>query len=80
MNNRTSVGMATCTNCSFDNKAPVMYTVNDIQNIFGIGRTKAYQLMCSSGFPSIRLNKKLLVSKEKLEEWIRRNSGKTFHY
>ena len=57
-----------------------MYTVDDIQRIFSIGRTKAYQLMCSSGFPAIRLNKKLLVSKEKLEEWIRKNSGKTYNY
>ena len=57
-----------------------MYTVDDIQRIFSIGRTKAYQLMCSSGFPAIRLNKKLLVSKEKLEVWIRKNSGKTYNY
>ena len=69
-----------CKNCSFDNTAPVMYTVDDIQRIFSIGRTKVYQLMCSSGFPAIRLNKKLLVSKEKLEEWIRKNSGKTYNY
>ena len=69
-----------CKNSSFDNTAPVMYTVDDIQRIFSIGRTKAYQLMCSSGFPAIRLNKKLLVSKEKLEEWIRKNSGKTYNY
>ena len=36
-----------------------MYTVDDIQNIFMIGRTKAYQLMSSSGFPAIKLNKNL---------------------
>ena len=57
-----------------------MYTVDDIQNIFMIGRTKAYQLMSSSGFPAIKLNKKLLVEKSKLEEWIYKNSGRTYNY
>ena len=57
-----------------------MYTVDDIQNIFMIGRTKAYQLMSSSGFPAIKLNKKLLVEKNKLEEWITKNSGRTYNY
>lgn len=63
-----------------DNNAPVLYTVDDIQNIFKIGRTKAYQLMCSSGFPSFKLNKKLYISKEKLEDWIAKTSGKTYNY
>lgn len=57
-----------------------MYTVDDIQKLFMIGRTKAYQLMSSSGFPAIKLNKKLLVEKHKLEEWISKNSGKTYNY
>ena len=68
------------TNEQFDSNVPVMYNVTDIQNIFGIGRTKAYQLMASSGFPAIRLNKKVVVYKDKLEEWIRKTSGKTFTY
>ena len=57
-----------------------MYTVDDIQNIFMIGRTKAYQLMSSSGFPAIKLNRKFLVEKSKLEEWISKNSGKKYIY
>ena len=63
-----------------DNQLPVMYDVNDIQSIFKIGRSKAYQLLSSSGFPAIKLNKKLLVEKGKLEEWISKNSGKTYVY
>ena len=63
-----------------DNQLPVMYDVNDIQSIFKIGRSKAYQLLSSSGFPAIKLNKKLLVEKRKLEEWISKNSGKTYIY
>lgn len=63
-----------------DNADIKLYTVDDIQNIFGIGRSKAYQLLSSNGFPSIRLNRKLLVEKSKLEDWIAKNSGKTYIY
>lgn len=63
-----------------DKQVPVLYNVDDIQHIFNIGRSKAYQLLSSSGFPAIKLNKKLLVEKGKLEEWIAKNSGKTYVY
>lgn len=65
---------------ALDNPEIVLYNINDIQRIFGIGRTKAYQLVSSSGFPSIKLNKKIVVPKPQLLEWIGKNCGKTFHY
>ncbi len=64
----------------FDNDREVLYNVDDIRRIFNLGRTRAYQLMTSDGFPSFRLNRRLYVSKDKLETWIMQNSGKTFHY
>lgn len=63
-----------------DSDTITMYTVDDIRKIFMIGRTKAYQLMSSNGFPTIKLNKKMLVEKNKLEEWITKNSGKSYNY
>ena len=63
-----------------DNDDIILYTVDDIQRIFKIGRSKAYQLLSSSGFPTIRLNKKLLVEKEKLVDWLSKNSGKIYTY
>ena len=63
-----------------EKQTPILYTVDDIQQIFKIGRSKAYQLLSSSGFPTIKLNKKLLVEKSKLEDWIAKNSGKTYIY
>ena len=62
------------------NNEIVMYAIDDIQRIFGIGRSKAYKLLSSSGFPTIRLNKKMLVEKSKLEDWIAKNSGKVYRY
>lgn len=63
-----------------DNDDIILYNVDDIQRIFKIGRSRAYQLLSSSGFPSIRLNKKILVEKEKLLDWLSKNSGKIYTY
>lgn len=68
------------TNKTIDNHAPVLYTVEDIQRIFQIGKSKAYSLMRSDGFPSIRLNKKLYVSQSELNNWINTQSGKLYRY
>lgn len=63
-----------------DKTDPVLYTVNDIMRIFRMGKSRAYQLMVSDGFPSFRLNKKIYVSQEKLEKWIEKTCGKTYKY
>lgn len=62
------------------NKKQILYTVADIQEIFKIGRTKAYQLMVSDSFPSFRLNRKLYVSSEKLDDWINKNTKKSYKF
>lgn len=63
-----------------NNKDLVLYTVEDVKEIFKIGRTKAYQLMVSDGFPSFRLNRKLYVSSEKLSEWVEKNTRKSYKF
>lgn len=63
-----------------DRNDPIVYTIDDIQKILKIGRTNAYQLMSSKDFPSFRLNKKWLVSKEKLDDWINKYSGTVYNY
>lgn len=61
-----------------NDKDIVLYTIEDIQRIFQIGRTKAYALVASAGFPTIRINKKTLVPKKQLNEWIDKNIGKSW--
>lgn len=63
-----------------DSKEIVLYTVEDIEDIFKMGRTKAYELMASQGFPSFRLNNRLYVEKEKLSRWIENRTGKTHNF
>ena len=63
-----------------DKQDIVLYTIDDIKRIFKIGRTQAYKLLAADGFPSFKLNKKIYVPKDKLENWINKNCGKTFNY
>ena len=49
-----------------------LYTAKDIQNIFHCGRTKAYQIMNMSGFPSFRIDSSIYVEKNELKKWIAR--------
>ena len=43
--------------------------VKDLQKIMPIGRDKAYALMRSSVFPSVKIGGQYLVSEVALEEW-----------
>ena len=61
---------------NIDNNEPVIYNTNDIQRIFKCGKQQAYQLMNTKGFPSIRLNSKLIVEKTALLHWLKMNQGK----
>lgn len=63
-----------------DKEAPILYNVDDIQQIFKIGRSKAYELMSADGFPSFKLNRKVYVEHEKLMNWVNKMGGKTFSY
>ena len=46
-------------------------TVNDLIVLLGISRVNAYSLVHKKGFPKIVLNRRILIPKEKLLEWIR---------
>ena len=58
----------------------VIYTVTDIQSILHLGKTRAYELMRSDGFPSMKLNNRLYVTKPNFEKWLEKNTNKTFRY
>lgn len=58
----------------------ILYTVSDIQTVFKLGRTKAYALMSSDGFPSFRMNNRLYVEEDKLRSWVSSRAGKSFNF
>ncbi|MBO6094059.1 MAG: helix-turn-helix domain-containing protein [Clostridia bacterium] len=45
-------------------------TVKELQLYLGVSRTTVYELVNSKDFPSFRIGKKILISKERLNEWI----------
>ena len=56
----------------------ILYTIQEVQDVLGIGRNLAYKLLHLRGFPSININGRYFVPKEKLETWVKANIGKHF--
>lgn len=46
-----------------------VYTVQEIQNILGIGRNAAYRLVNSGVFKTVRIGDSIRISKVSFEKW-----------
>jgi excisionase family DNA binding protein len=55
---------------------PITLNADEVAMVLGISRAKAYSLMHSAGFPTLRIGKRMVVSKDKLLEWVERNTVK----
>ncbi len=53
---------------------PVTLNAQDVAAVLGISRANAYCLMHSKGFPTLQIGKRMVVPKDKLIDWIDRNS------
>ena len=47
-----------------------------LAKVLGVSRASAYELMREKDFPSFRIGKRILVTKENLIEWIEKRSKK----
>ena len=47
-----------------------MYTVDDIAQILGIGRTSAYILVKEGHFKIVRIGNAIRISKRSFDEWL----------
>ena len=54
---------------------PAVLNANQLAAALGISRAEAYQLLNTATFPTLRIGKRLLVPKDKLIDWIERNTG-----
>ena len=52
------------------------YSVPETARVLGISDFKAYQLVKTQGFPTIRIGKRLLVSVKGLESWVEEQAKK----
>ena len=55
-----------------------LITVKEFVSEYGIGTNKAYEIVNSKGFPIIRLGKKILIVRDRLDEWLEDNIGNSF--
>jgi excisionase family DNA binding protein len=49
-------------------------SLNELQKILGIGRTKAYDLVASGELPAIRVGRAIRVRQADLDRWAERQS------
>lgn len=51
------------------------YTVDEAAQALGVSRSAVYNMIHMSGFPSMKLRGRRLISAELLAEWVRRQVG-----
>lgn len=66
--------MNECTYKSFD-ELPLMLNVVQVAAVLGISRAGAYELVHSEGFPALKIGSRIVVPKDKLQEWIDANTA-----
>lgn len=52
----------------------VVYSVEELQRLLGIGRNNTYELVNSGAFPVIRVNNRILIPKEQFLQWLYRGN------
>lgn len=57
---------------SYD-ELPIMLSVPQLASMLGISRSGAYTLARSEGFPSLKIGSRIVVPKDKLQDWINEN-------
>jgi excisionase family DNA binding protein len=55
---------------------PIMLTARDLQEVLGISRPKAYELMARDDFPAVRLGAVWRVSRDGLFRWLETQYGR----
>ena len=55
---------------------PMFISANLLAELFGVSRASAYELMRERDFPSFRIGKRILVSRENLIAWVESRSEK----
>ena len=55
---------------------PLMLSVPEMATALRISRAGSYELARSEGFPALRIGTRIVIPKDELREWIKRNMGK----
>ena len=55
---------------------PLMLSVPEMGAALGISRAGAYELARSEGFPALRIGNRIVIPKDKLQEWVDKQTEK----
>lgn len=62
-----------------EQKEDKLMSIKDVQEYLGIGRDKVYGLFRLDDFPAIKINKKAIIYKSDLVDWLKANRTKTIY-
>lgn len=57
------------------NIAKVALSMEELAVVMGIGRSKAYELTHQSGFPVVRLGRRIVIPVDALKAWLERQAN-----
>lgn len=63
-----------------NNSEKLSLSIEEAAQLLGIGRNLMLKLVTIPGFPSIRFKKKIIINKNKLQQWFDENSGTYGNY
>ena len=53
---------------------PVTLNADEMAEVLHISRARAYQLLNRADFPTLKIGRRLLVTKDALRDWMRKNT------
>lgn len=60
----------------FYEELPLMLSVPEMAAALGISRAGAYELVRTEEFPALKIGSRIVIPKDKLQEWVYQNTGK----
>ena len=57
------------------NDLPLMLSVPELTDVLDISRASAYELVKRKDFPALHIGNRIMIPKEDLISWIRRNTS-----
>lgn len=52
------------------------YTMKELAELIPVGTTNLYGLVHSDGFPSIIINRRILIPVDEFQKWVKSSAGK----
>lgn len=59
------------------NNEQLLYTIDELQEVLGVGRNLAYRLARKRGFPKIVINGRFYFPADKVKKWVDDSTGRS---